>query len=599
MFPGERYKQPLKAIAKLLDAYEVAVNEAAIVSITDASGRIVYVNDKFITVSGYSFEEAKGKTHRLLNSGYHPAAFFEDMWQTITAGKPWRGQIRNKAKDGTHYWVDTVITPVKDYHGTIVQYLSIRNLITAHKENEASLVEMNKILTAKKQQLKDAQRLAKMGSWYVDLAKNTLEWSEEVYRIFEIPVDTPVTYELFLSFIPEAYKGKVHEAWENAFTTKMYEIEHPIMTQCGMKWVLELASFDVDEMTNEITVLGTVQDITDMHTTREELKRSEMLYRNLFNNNHFAAGLMEKESMRFLEVNDTAVKLYGYSREEFFQLTAYDIRASWEHKELANEVESNNYAMNTSIRQHKKKDGTVMFVEPYISEIIYNDKPAFLISINDVTEKLRTEKELAVATEMRQKEAAKVRLEAQENSRAEIGRELHDNINQLLVASLLYLKKNDAATAQDVISMAMQEIRKLSASLVPPSLRDIGLQDAIRALAENFRLTDTAVTIDISIEESKTDDGHKLNIYRIVQEQFSNIIKHANAKNVKVTLYEEGSVLTLEIVDDGVGFNVSQKDSGIGFSNILYRAEAYNGKLFVESDINKGCTLLVRFYNTV
>lgn len=518
MFPGERYKQPLKAIAKLLDAYEVAVNEAAIVSITDASGRIVYVNDKFTAVSGYSLEEAKGKTHRLLNSGYHPAVFFVEMWQTITAGKPWRGQIRNKAKDGTHYWVDTVITPVKDNHGTIVQYLSIRNLITAHKENEASLVEMNKILTAKKQQLKDAQRLAKMGSWYVNLAKHTLEWSEEVYRIFEIPVNTPVTYEFFLSCIPEEYKAKVHEAWENAFTTRMYEIEHPIITQHGIKWVLELASFDVDEATNEITVLGTVQDITEMRNTREELKRSEMLYRNLFNNNPLAVGIIDKDSTRSIEVNDTAVKLYGYDKETFKTLTAYDIRVASDHDKLANEISSSNYAMNTSIRQHSKKDGTLMFVEPYISEIIYNDKAAFLISINDVTQKLHTEKELAAASELRQKEAAKVRLEAQENSRAEIGRELHDNINQLLVASLLYLKKDDAATAQDVISMAMQEIRKLSASLVPPSLRDISLRDAITALADNFRLTDTTVIIDISFEESKTDDGHKLNIYRIVQE---------------------------------------------------------------------------------
>lgn len=107
------------------------------------------------------------------------------------------------------------------------------------------------------------------------------------------------------------------------------------------------------------------------------------------------------------------------------------------------------------------------------------------------------------------------------------------------------------------------------------------------------------MTIDISFGESKTDDGHKLNIYRIVQEQFSNIIKHAHAKNVKVTLHEEGGTLTLEIVDDGVGFDVSQKDGGIGFSNILYRAEAYNGRLFIDSGFNKGCSLRVRFNNPV
>lgn len=156
-------------LSSLLQAYQSAVNEAAIVSVTDISGKIIYVNDKFVEISKYSKEELLHQTHRIVNSGYHAADFFKTMWQTISAGKPWRGEIKNKAKDGSFYWVDTVISPVCDKKGKIFQYLSIRNLISVQKEHEEELERSRETLLKRKQQLKDAQQVAKTGSWYLDI----------------------------------------------------------------------------------------------------------------------------------------------------------------------------------------------------------------------------------------------------------------------------------------------------------------------------------------------------------------------------------------------------------------------------------------------
>jgi PAS domain S-box-containing protein len=142
---NEREEKLLKMGVELVN-FRNALNNSAIVSITDLRGKIIYANKRFLEITKYSATELIGQDHKKINSGHHPKGFWKSMYEGVSKGNSWRAEVKNKAKDGSYYWVDTIINPMHNQKGEIYQYMSVRYLITDWKDLEAQRGKLQKNL---------------------------------------------------------------------------------------------------------------------------------------------------------------------------------------------------------------------------------------------------------------------------------------------------------------------------------------------------------------------------------------------------------------------------------------------------------------------
>ena len=305
----KRAEEELRTSLKDLSDLKFALDRAAIVAITDARGVITYVNDKFCELSQYSREELMGQTHRLINSGYHPQEFYQDLWSTISTGKVWQGEIKNRAKDGMYYWVDTAIIPFLDDRGKPFQYLTIRFDITERKRAEEALWETN-------QRLQAVIQAAPVAIDILDLYGNVQLWNPEAERLFGWSEQEALGRSI--QMIPpqqqEEFQRLVHSSLREGKVLTGLEVQR--LRKDGSTIDISLSAAPLRDTKGEIIgAMGILSDISDRKRAQEVLRQSEERLRLVLENMPVMMDAFD-ESGNIIIWNRECERVTGYTAEE-------------------------------------------------------------------------------------------------------------------------------------------------------------------------------------------------------------------------------------------------------------------------------------------
>ena len=394
----------------------------------------------------------------------------------------------------------------------------------------------------------------------------------------------------------EEQRNRFRKYYERAFSGESFtEIEY---ADSPDDFVSEISFYPIY---NGDTVIGAACFSRDI-TGRKKAEKEITDYKNALDQSSIVSITDKRGIIKY--VNDNFCIISGYSTVELLGHHHHIINSGYHPKAFMKDLWTT-IADGKIWRGefcNKAKDGTLYWVDATIVPFL-NDKgkPVQYIEItNDITEKKLMAQEILEHKVQEQKKIARAIIKAQEKERNYLGQELHDNITQLLASAKLYLGTaiHDNEELKELIKYPMElidssigEIRSLSSKLVTP-LKNIDLQELVRELIRKLDLnTNIKTDFTYSVSSEFISDDLKLNIYRIIQEQMNNILKYAEAKNVKISIKTQENAICIKISDDGKGFDVEKKRNGIGISNMINRIESFNGEVAIESSPGKGCKI--------
>ena len=626
MTERKKNEDDLRGSLKEISDYKYALDESSIVAITDQKGVIKYVNDKFCEISKYERNELLGEDHRIINSGHHPKQFISDLWKTIASGRIWKGQFKNKAKDGSYYWVDTTIIPFLNNGGKPYQYVSIRSDITLRKEAEALLLQ-------KAKQIEDILERIADGFIALDSQFRYTYANNQIGKMTGRDPKSLIGKYVWDEF-PDAIGSATYKAFERAFKEQQY--------------LCELDSYPPLNLWQENHIYPSegglavfIRDITFQKRHEQEIHSA---YQRLaFHFTNTPLGVMEWETDgNVIQWSEQAENMLGWKAGEVIGRNIADLDLNLPEQapdgdKLTRMLLDGELERLIGTTRNKTKSGKIIHTEWY-SSVLKNDDGeiiSIVSLINDITARkeaeqlitnLNEELESKVIARTEQLERVNSDLEAFSYSvshdlRAPLraingystmlqdlyGAQLDGRADRL-INTIVSGTVNMGRLIDDLLKFSRLGRKELT--IEPVNMYSL-LQDCIHEI----KLSYPELNPSVDIQALPACLGDRLTLRQVWMNLVGNAMKYSSKIElpvISISFKETKRTVTYVINDNGVGFDMQYADklfgvfqrlhrqsefegTGIGLALVKRIIEKHEGKVWADAEVGKGAT----FYFTL
>ncbi len=598
-----------KAIRESEERYRVLVENApeALVVFDVENGNFVSVSESAAKLFGIPKEELLKIGPVQVSPAYQPdgrpspEAALAYITKAVQGEKPVFEWTHCDAKGNTipcEVWL--VRLPSKDkvlIRGSIID-------ITERKKAEAEILRSRKLFQNLVENISGVYWVNDLETYqtlYISPSYETI-WGLKCEDLYKNPAD-------FINSVHPGDKAVLEEAHKNIGNTRKINISYRIVRPDGeIRWISAKTNVVQDAGGGKIEY-GYAEDITERKKSMEELHLSEQKYRLLFYNNPLPMWMVTIPDLRIIDVNEAAIKQYGYSREEFLQLSTKQLRPEEDVSDFLKEVaKMKPDVINVRAWRHKKKDGTVIHVETYSHQIMYEGRMVWLGLSHDVTEQHKAKVLLQKSYEEIRQLASNLQ-SIREDERTNIAREIHDELGQQLTGlkmDMHWLNRKIQSTDEEInkkmkdsielVNSTIATVRKIATDLRPSILDDLGLLAALEWQSEEFeRRSGTKVVFTNEAGDISVVPHAATALFRIYQEVLTNIARHAVASQVNATLKSDDKSLYFSIRDNGVGFDVNsiKGKKTLGLLGIKERSLLIGGTYEIKSKPGQGSEIVI------